>query len=272
LPETGLDRMTWRLALLPTLLLPLLAGCAELRFRDTSYARPFAFETDTFGFANELLWSYGYDAEGTWRSTERIPEPDYVHRCFVLVRSARQFFQHARFEPAQPKLPEAELRERVRAVVGTSPRVRLAEDERIVIPGYADVRALSRAHEPLLKDALGGAVWSYVERGNWRMVIPISRRHQASTVDELKAAIDANRPPIVHLVRFPRIEINHAVLLFAYAESAKGVEFSAYDPNAPAAAVPLAFDRATRTFLLERNAYFAGGRVDVYEIYHRPLY
>ena len=62
------------------------------------------------------------------------------------------------------------------------------------------------------------------------------------------------------------------MLLFAYTESAKGVEFSAYDPNAPDAAVPLAFDRATRTFVLERNAYFAGGRVDVYEIYHRPLY
>jgi hypothetical protein len=264
--------MTWRLALLPTLLLPLLAGCAELRFRDATYERPFSFATDTFGFANELLWSYGHDAEGTWRSTERIPAPEYVHRCFVLVRSARQFFQHARFEPAQPKLSEAELGERVRAVVGTSPRIHLAEHERIVIPGYADLRALSRAHETLLKDALGGAVWSYVERGNWRMVIPISRRHQASTVEELKAAIDANRPPIVHLVRFPRIEINHALLLFAYAESETGVEFSAYDPNAPDGAVPLAFDRATRTFLLERNAYFAGGRVDVYEIYHRPHY
>ena len=45
-----------------------------------------------------------------------------------------------------------------------------------------------------------------------------------------------------------------------------------YDPNAPDAPVQLAFDAGTRTFLLERNAYFAGGRVDVYEIYHRPLY
>jgi hypothetical protein len=264
--------MTWRLALLPTLLLPLLAGCAELRFREASFARPFVFETDTFGFANELIWSYGSDADGTWRSTERAREPEYVHRCFVLVRSARQFFQHARFEPAVPALPEAELRERVRAVVATSPRVRLREDERIVIPGYADLRALSRAHETLLKESLGGAVWSYVERGNWRMVIPISRRHQASTAEELQAAIDANRPPIVHLVRFPRIEINHALLLFAYRASAERVEFAAYDPNAPDAPVPLAFDRATRTFVLERNAYFAGGRVDVYEIYHRLLY
>ncbi|HVH05279.1 MAG TPA: hypothetical protein VNE71_04680 [Myxococcota bacterium] len=264
--------MTWRLWLLPTLLLPLLAGCAELRFREASYDRAFRFEADTFGFANELYRSYGYDAEGTWRSAERSPEPEYAHRCFVLSRSARQFFQHARFEPEEPALPEEELRARVRRVVTTSPRRRLAEDERIVIPGYASLRALSRDHEALLKDELGGSVWSYVERGNWRMVIPLSRRHQTTTVEELKAAIDANRPPIVHLVRFPRIEINHAVLLFGYTESEKGVDFAAYDPNAPDAPVPLAFDRATRTFLLERNAYFAGGRVDVYEIYHRLIY
>jgi hypothetical protein len=27
------------------------------------------------------------------------PPPTYYHRCFVLVRSVRQFFDHARFEP-----------------------------------------------------------------------------------------------------------------------------------------------------------------------------
>jgi hypothetical protein len=264
--------MTWRTSLPLTLLLWLAPGCAELHFRDAAYERAFRFEADSFGFANELLWSYGFDAEGTWRATQRIPEPEYAHRCFVLVRSARQFFQHARFAPERAKLPEAELRERIRQVVRTSPRRRLREDERIVIPGYANLRALSRAQEALLKETLGGAVWSYVERGNWRMVIPLSRRHQASTAEELKTAIDANRPPIVHLVRFPKIEINHALLLFDYTESEQGISFSAYDPNAPDTPVPLAFDRASRTFLLERSAYFAGGRVDVYEVYHRPLY
>jgi hypothetical protein len=264
--------MTWRTSLLFALLVWLVSGCAELRFRDAAFDRPFRLEADAFGFPNELVWSYGYDADGTWRASERVPGPDYAHRCFVLVRSARQFFSYARFEPALPPLPEAELRERVARIVSTSPRIRLREDERIVIPGYANLRALSRAHEPLLKEALGGAVWSYIERGNWRMVIPLSRRHQASTAAELMAAIDANRPPIVHLVRFPKIDINHAMLLFGYAESETGVAFVAYDPNAPEAPVPLAFDRASRTFLFERNAYFAGGRVDVYEIYHRPLY
>src|SRR5262245_57415811 len=119
--------MTWRLSLLPMLLLPLLAGCAELHFREASYDRAFHFETDTSGFANGLYRGYGYEAEGAWRSAERSPEPEYAHRCFVLVRSARQFFQHARFDPAQPELPEAELRERVEVVVGTSPRRRLRE-------------------------------------------------------------------------------------------------------------------------------------------------
>jgi hypothetical protein len=256
--------MTWRTSLLPALLLWLVTGCAGVPFREASYERPFELRNDAFGFANELLWSYGFAADGTWRATERIPEPEYAHRCFVLVRSARQFFQHARFAPEAAPLGDAELRERVRRIVETSPRVQKPDDERIVIPGYASLRALSRSRETLLKESLGGAVWSYIERGNWRMVIPMSRRHQASTARELKAALDANRPPIVHLVRFPRIEINHAMLLFAYTESENGIAFSAYDPNAPDTAVSLAYDRATRTFLLERNTYFAGGRVDVY--------
>ena len=43
--------------------------------------------------------------------------------------------------------------------------------------------------------------------------------------------------------------------------------------HAPVLELERHLDRGgARTFLLERNAYFAGGRVDVYEIYHRPLY
>ena len=50
------------------------------------------------------------------------------------------------------------------------------------------------------------------------------------------------------------------------------IRFAAYDPNAPDAPATLSYDRATRTFTLPHNTYFRGGRVDVYEIYHRPWY
>ena len=191
----------------------------------------------------------------------------------MLARSARQFFQHARFDPSRPPPDDAALRALVRRVVDTSPRRRLPDDERVTIPGFASLRdAVARARGSSSSEEIGGPLWSYLERGNWRMVIPFGDGHQAATAESLVAAIDRQRPPIVHLVRFPHITINHAVLLYEYQESEDGIRFAAYDPNAPDAPVALRFDRSARRFHLDRNAYFQGGRVDVYEIYHRPWY
>jgi hypothetical protein len=95
---------------------------------------------------------------------------------------------------------------------------------------------------------------------------------QAATAEALREAIARNRPPVVHLIRFPRVSINHAVLVFDYAESDAQTTFSIYDPNAPEQPVPLYYDKPARSFVLPRNGYFRGGRVDVYEIYHRPWY
>jgi hypothetical protein len=254
------------------ILLLTLGGCADLGFDGATFERPFRFEQDSFAFANELVWSYDFDADGTRRASQRSPGPEYTHRCFVLARSARQFFQHARFDPSLAPPDETSLRALVRRVVRTSPRRRLEGGERIVVPGFASLRELSRAHEALLKEELGGATWSYTERGNWRMVIPFSRRHQADTARRLAAALDQHRPPIVHLVRFPHITINHAMLLYAYVETPGAVRFAAYDPNQPGEPATLVYEHASRTFRLDRNPYFGGGRVDVYEIYHRPWF
>jgi len=93
--------MNWRAGTFSALLLALLCGCAEVRLAQASFERPFRFEEDSFAFANELVWSYAYDTEGTWRATGRARDASYTHRCFVLARSARQFFQHARFDPSR---------------------------------------------------------------------------------------------------------------------------------------------------------------------------
>jgi hypothetical protein len=264
--------MNWRAGTFSALLLALLFGCAEVQFARTSFERPFRFEEDSFAFANELVWSYAYDMEGTWRATGRARDASYTHRCFVLARSARQFFQHARFDPSRPAPGEEELRRLVHRIVRISPRLRLPDEERVVIPGFASLRELSLAHETLLKDELGGAFWSYNQRGNWRMVMPFGRGHQEETAASLVSALEQRRPPIVHLVRFPRIAINHALLLYRYDETGEAIHFGAYDPNAPEQPVTLTYDRAARTFSLPHNAYFRGGRVDVYEIYHRPWF
>jgi hypothetical protein len=230
-------------------------------------SRPFDFQTDTFAFANELVWEYHYDANGKWVHQRREPPPDYHQRCFVVARSARQFFENAKFESAQPVADEKTYRHLIRDVVSVDPADPLPESKKIVIPGYANLREFSAAQEHLLKDECGGAWQSYVQRGHWRMVFPFSRTHQESTAERLLADLKQNRPPVVHIVRFPELLINHAVLFFAATESEKEIVFSVYDPNKPDSPKTIHFDRATRTFNFAGNDYWKGGRVDAYEVY-----
>ena len=86
---------------------------------------------------------------------------------------------------------------------------------------------------------------------------------------QLLAHLRQNQPVVVHLARFPKLTINHALVLFDAKETDNQIEFQSYDPNQPESPMKLTFDRATRTFLLPANHYFPGGRVDVYEVYHR---
>lgn len=235
--------------------------------------RPFSFERDTFAFANQLLWQYAIDAATGATSTQRTsPPPTYAHRCFVMVRSARQFFYHARFEPSQPPLAAAEYRQRIREVVSRNPRRPSSEEKRVIIPGYEGLRAFSQGQEALLKAECGGAWQSYVLRSHWRMVFPISREHQARTARQLLAAFGEKPDPIVHLVRFPQLTINHGITLFQANETGTGIRFSAYDPNVPAQPAELVYDAAERTFVFPPSHYWAGGRVDVIEVYRGWFY
>jgi hypothetical protein len=250
-----------------------LLGCASPQQGTSGTARAFQFQEDTFSYPNELVWEYHFDpATGTVHTRRREPTPSYSHHCFVVARSARQFFQHARFDPALPREHPDFYREVIRSVVRRSPRVETAEPDRIVIPGYKHLREFSEDHEALLKGETGGAWQSYFQRGHWRMILPFARGQQARVRDQLVRSLDRNRPPVIHLVRFPRLTINHAMIVFEYARRPGGWEFLAYDPNNPDVPARLFFDEATRSFVLPRNDYFSGGRVDVYEIYHALLY
>src|SRR5271169_1694968 len=80
----------------------ILSGCATAHRDATVTQRPFNFQTDTFAFANQLVWEYQFDEHGKWTSHARNPPPDYSHHCFVVARSARQFFEHARFDTSLP--------------------------------------------------------------------------------------------------------------------------------------------------------------------------
>jgi hypothetical protein len=256
----------WLIALL--WLIALVTGCATDPKAQGTSTRCFDFRQDTFAYPNELVWEYYYNSNGVWTTHRRELKPTYSLHCVVVARSARQFFDYARFDPTQPVAEESTYRRLVRHVIQIDPRRDPDEADQVIIPGYANLREFSQAHEQLLKEECGGAWQSYVQRGHWRMIFPFSRHQQQSVARDLLNELKTCHPPIVHLVRFPSLSINHALLIYNGAESESAIRFSAYDPNQPAGPITLTFDRATNTFNLPPNSYFPGGRVDVYEIYH----
>jgi hypothetical protein len=239
-------------------------GCCHQPFVGS---RPFNYQTDTFSYANQLKWEYHYDANGKWVHNRREPPPNYHQHCFVVARSARQFFENATFDANKPVADDKVYRHLIRKVVSVDPSDPLPDSKKIVIPGYANLREFSAAQEQLLKAECGGAWQSYVQRGHWRMIFPFSRASQQDTVERLLADLKENRPPVIHVVRFPELLINHAILVFGAKESEEEIVFSVYDPNKPDSPKTLTYDRATRTFNFPSNDYWMGGRVDVYEIY-----
>lgn len=233
-------------------------------------ARRFDFERDTFTFPNELVWEYHFDAAlGQTRAVRRRPAPRYALRCFVLVRAARQFFYHARFEPAEPPVDDLTYRRLIRAVLVRPPRRPSPPEERVVIPGYAGLRELSAAREPVVKAACGGAWRSYVQHSHWRIVVPVSRAHQHRTAGELLNAVADHSSPLVHLLRFPSLAINHGMVVFEGARTSEGAQFLAYDPNDPERPARLTYDRERRSFSLPANRYWHGGALNVFEIFRR---
>ena len=230
--------------------------------------RQFCFERDTFAFAHELAWKYHFDpVTGAMTTYKADPPPTYYHRCFVLVRATRQFFHHARFAPELPAVDAETYRKIIRKIISRNPRRACAESERIVLPGYGGLRSFSQAHEPLLKAECGAAWESYFLRSHWRMIFRVSGRFQEKMAEKLKRSLQQRGVSLVHLFRFPRITINHGIVLYGFTESEQNIEFEAYDPNIPAHPVKLVFDRNRRAFTFAANIYWGGGVLSVMEIF-----
>jgi hypothetical protein len=255
--------------LLCTLLL--FTGCSTPLSRQRA-SRSFTFGRDTFAFSNGLVWHYDFDpVSGRTTHSRESPRPDYTHHCFVVSRTARQFYCNARFDPTVAKAGEEDYRHLVRNVVASSLRRPRSPANQIVIPGYSNLFEFSRDYEQLLKDQCGGAWHSYCQRGHLRMIFPFTRSHQKKMAAQLVSRLQSGDAPVVHIVRFPKLSINHAMVLFDFKETSEAIEFSAYDPNNAGEPMPVTFLRTERWFSMPRTKYFTGGRVDLYEIYHSWL-
>jgi hypothetical protein len=79
---------------------------------------------------------------------------------------------------------------------------------------------------------------------------------------------------IGYLCTFPRLSINHAVLVYKK-EPLPGdsaVErYIVYDPNHPEAPRELTWFSRTRAFAYQKDWDFIGGFVRVYQVYGKPL-
>jgi hypothetical protein len=230
--------------------------------------RRFQFERDTFAFPHELVWEYRFDpATGVMTTYRAEPLPTYYHRCFVLVRATRLFFDYARFVPGLPPADAETYRSLVRQIISRSPRRAGMESERVILPGYDGLRSFSQAHEAVLKAECGAPWESYFLRSHWRMIFRVSGRFQEKMAEKLKRSVSNRGVALVHLFRFPRITINHGILLYRFADSTRDIEFEAYDPNIPEHPVTLVYEKRRRVFTFAPNIYWGGGVLSVMEIY-----
>lgn len=256
------------------LALSAISGCAGTAVLKPTTERSFDFKQDTFSYANELAWEYQADpATGRLTTKQNVPTPEFIHRCFAVSRMARQFFQYAQFDALTPKVDDEMYRKIIAAVVSRSPSGARHSDK-VIIPGYANLRSFSQAKESLLKDASGSSLHSYFQFSNWRMIFPFSRVHQEATAKQLVDEVQMHRLPIVHLIRFspfPVTDIDHVIVIVADAETAQEIRFRVYDPNNSEQLGLLTFDRTSRTFIFPSTNYFADGPIDVYEIYGDEL-
>jgi hypothetical protein len=231
-------------------------------------ARSFRFERDTFAFAHELVWNYHFDpATGAMTTYKADPPPTYYHRCFVMVRATRLFFDYALFTPELPQADAETYRKLVREIISRNPRRTCADSERLVFPGYNGLRSFSQAHELLLKAECGAPWQSYFLRSHWRMIFRVSGRFQEKMAEKLKLSMQKRGVSLVHLFRFPRITINHGIVLYDFTESEQQIEFEAYDPNIPAHPVKLVYERNRGAFTFAPSIYWGGGVLSVMEIF-----
>ena len=141
-----------------------------------------------------------------------------------------------------------------------------------MIPGFADLRSLSAAHPAMLQDALRGPWQSYLQRGNWRMIFPFTRDGQRDEAERWRDEVLRGELPIVHVLRYPELAVNHMLLVYGVEETPSELRFAAWDPNDAEAPLLLRYDRGARAFLYPRTIYFGGGVVKAYEVYDGPLY
>jgi hypothetical protein len=254
-----------------------LSAVVVISVAPASAAQPeFRFDRDTFAFQNATVLKY-QDGIAFFRPKSEASDPanGYTRRCFVMTRTAMQFRKFARFDPHGVPLNDQELAQRIRAVARWAPWLEvLPHDQRIVFPGYSNLREISKARTQVFEDNIGSGFMSYFRPSNIRMVFLGSKGYQEKTHQNLDATLARGDTFVAFLTTYPKMSINHAVLIYGRKRSRPGDElehYFVYDPNHAEAPRELTWSPRERAFAYQKDIDFVGGFVRVYQSYHKPL-
>lgn len=238
---------------------------ASRRRRD--FDKPFDFKAETFAFQNAMVWEYKNGVrQGNSRSKDR-----YTRRCFVMSRSAMQFHKFAWFEPRGAVLDDQELARRIKIVARHEPwQLPLPNEQRVVFPGYRNVRELSEKKGNILKANLGLGVTVYLRPGNARMFFNKGEKYQLQQQANLEAALARGEMFVAYLSDYPWLHINHSVLVYAKKPKAPGEKvdrYVCYDPNHADGPRELKWSSDMHVFNFQKDEEFVGGYTRVYQVY-----
>ena len=242
--------------------------------------RAFDFKRDTFSFDNETALEYHNGHASPRKRTPGQQPKRFTQHCFVMSRTVMQFRKFVRFEPSSPALDDKELTKRVRKITRIPPWTpAMAKEDRVVMPGYSDLRSLSQARPEILQQNIGLGWPTYFRPGNWRILLPHGPSQQAKTHQEMQGAL--NSPDgffVAYLTNFPRsLNINHGVLVYAPKTNPRtgkrdgNYRYAVYDPNHHDAPRTLEWSKRDGSFLYQRDTDFVGGHVIVWQVYGKPL-
>jgi hypothetical protein len=251
-----------------------IAAFAAVTFaRAGSITAEFRFDRDTFAFANETVFEYHDGHASLWKSSATKREA-YNRHCFVMSRTAMQFKKFARFEPRSTPLDDASLAARIRDLTRQSAWSEpLPENQRIVFPGYKDLKEMSKARRELVQLNIGHGWPSYFRVSNARIVFQDGAGYQERTHAQLNAALARGELFVAFLTTYPRFSINHSVLIYKLKSSSPnpGDHYLVYDPNHPESPRELTWSARDRAFSYQKDWDFVGGFVRVYQVYGKPL-
>ncbi len=251
------------------------AFVALVLLRSSAVASDFCFDRDTVSFANSTVFEYRQGHPHLRRQREKGEPKRYTRRCFVLCRTTMQFQKFARFDPHAPPLDDRTLAARIRNVTRRAAWGRpLPSDQRVVFPGYANLRAMSKARREVVRANIGLGWPTYFRLGNFRMLFEHDSSYHKETHANLDAALARSELFVGFLTTYPHLSINHAVLVYKRKPASQndGIDrYLIYDPNHPESPRELTWSSHDHAFAYQKDWDFIGGFVRVYQIYGKWL-